>query len=315
MDHIKNSPNSPGSVPQVVMVLPEPNDINNFSPWEIDFRQVEAGEMETKVKVRAGRIVTLLNISMSRAVHQTGVSPKGLFTFGVIRRNAVHVWQGQDTSASELLSFGSSDPFDGVSATDFCGTTVSVKEHDVELLADALGLGIPENLRSSAKLAIFGQHERLAAIRKTLERLAEVRGSSMTDGIEEEIVAGLLLAANSNDQHEDKSTPLIRSRAVSKTTELMLAHLDENVPIRYICREVGVSWRTLDRAFSETFGVGPKKYYQRLRLNRVRSDLIRNADRCSISDIANSWGFWHLGQFAKDYYRMFGETPSRTVAG
>ena len=114
MDHIKNSPNSPGSVPQVVMVLPEPNDINSFSPWEIDFRQVEAGEMETKVRVRAGRIVTLLNISMSRAVHQTGVSPKGLFTFGIIRRNDVHVWQGQDTSASELLSFGSSDPFDGV---------------------------------------------------------------------------------------------------------------------------------------------------------------------------------------------------------
>ncbi|CUH44690.1 helix-turn-helix domain-containing protein [Ruegeria atlantica] len=315
MNHIENSPNLPRSEPLVVMTLPEPNDINRFSPWEIDFRQIEAGAMETKVTLRAGSIVTLLNISMSRAVHQTGVSPKGLLTFGVIRRNDVQVWQGQGTSESELLSFGCSDPFDGVSATHFCGTTVSVKEHAVEFLADALGLNIPESLRTSAKPAIFGQHKRLAAIRRLSERLTGSYAPPMTDAIEEEIVAGLLLAANSYDQHEDKSTPLTRSRAVSKTTELMSALLGDNVPISRICREAGVSWRTLDRAFFEKFGVGPKKYYLRFRLNRVRSDLIRKTDQCSISDIANRWGFWHLGQFAQDYHNMFGELPSQTGAG
>ena len=314
MDHIKNSPNLSDSAPPVAMTLHEPNDINTFSAWEIDFRQIESGAMETKVTVRAGPTVTLLNISISRAVHQTGVSPKGVLTFGLFRPNNIIVWQGQDTSAAELLSFGSSDPFDGVSATQFCGTTISIKEQDVEFLADALGLNIPNSLRYSARPAAFAQHKRLTAIRQNAEMLAGYCARPMTAEIEEEIVAGLLLAANCDDTYEDKSSPLNRSRAMTKAIELMLAHLRENVPISRICREAGVSWRTLDRAFSEKFGVGPKRYYLRVRLNRVRSDLIRKSSRDSISDIANNWGFWHLGQFAHDYYNMFGELPSDTLA-
>jgi len=87
-----------------------------------------------------------------------------------------------------LLSFGSSVPFDGVSATQFCGTTISVKEHDVEFLADALGLNIPNCLRTSAKPPIFGQHKRLTATRKNANMLASDCGTSMTAEIEEEIV-------------------------------------------------------------------------------------------------------------------------------
>jgi transcriptional regulator GlxA family with amidase domain len=33
-----------------------------------------------------------------------------------------------------------------------------------------------------------------------------------------------------------------------------------------------------------------------------------------IADAANAWGFWHMGQFAKDYRTLFGELPSQTRA-
>ncbi|MBT3142303.1 helix-turn-helix domain-containing protein [Ruegeria litorea] len=314
MDHIKNSPNLPAFNPVSVMTLREPNDINTFSPWEIDFRQIDPGAMDTTVKARSGCVVTLLNISMSRTVHQTGVSPKGLLTFGLIQPNSINTWQGQDTSSTELLSFGSSDPFDGVSAAQFSGTTVSVEECDVELMADALGLDVPNTMRNSDRPAITGQHRRLTDIRQNVERLLDDRERPMTAEIEEEIIGGLLLAANCGDDCEDKSSQRTRSRAVSKAIDLMLAQLDQSTPISRICRETGVSWRTLDRAFSERFGVGPKRYYLRVRLNRVRSDLIRPGRCESISDMANKWGFWHLGQFAHDYRHMFGELPSDTAA-
>jgi len=29
--------------------------------------------------------------------------------------------------------------------------------------------------------------------------------------------------------------------------------------------------------------------------------------------IANQYGFWHMGQFAKDYNNLFGELPSETI--
>ena len=32
-----------------------------------------------------------------------------------------------------------------------------------------------------------------------------------------------------------------------------------------------------------------------------------------IRDIANRYGFWHMGQFAADYKKLFGELPSKTL--
>jgi len=33
-----------------------------------------------------------------------------------------------------------------------------------------------------------------------------------------------------------------------------------------------------------------------------------------VKQVAYAHGFWHLGQFAHDYKRLFGESPSETLA-
>jgi AraC-like DNA-binding protein len=48
-------------------------------------------------------------------------------------------------------------------------------------------------------------------------------------------------------------------------------------------------------------------------LNGVRRGL-RDAEKgVAVQDVAAHWGFWHLGQFAQDYKRLFGELPSTTL--
>ena len=55
-------------------------------------------------------------------------------------------------------------------------------------------------------------------------------------------------------------------------------------------------------------------YLKRLRLNGVRRALQRaHKARTRIIDVATAWGFWHMGHFATDYRRMFGEAPSQTL--
>ncbi|NIU08828.1 MAG: helix-turn-helix domain-containing protein, partial [Phycisphaerae bacterium] len=50
------------------------------------------------------------------------------------------------------------------------------------------------------------------------------------------------------------------------------------------------------------------------RLNRVHRDLLKGKSRGKkVSDIANRWGFWHMGQFASDYRRFYGKLPSETL--
>lgn len=33
----------------------------------------------------------------------------------------------------------------------------------------------------------------------------------------------------------------------------------------------------------------------------------------TVADVAIQWGFWHMRQFAQDYKRIFGESPSETL--
>ncbi|WP_455196273.1 helix-turn-helix domain-containing protein [Kaarinaea lacus] len=67
-------------------------------------------------------------------------------------------------------------------------------------------------------------------------------------------------------------------------------------------------------AFNDYYGVSPQQYLKSYRLNAVRKEMIaQNPSHLKITDVANNWGFWHMGQFAQDYKRRFGELPSETM--
>ena len=91
------------------------------------------------------------------------------------------------------------------------------------------------------------------------------------------------------------------------------ADAGEPPTIEAVCQAARVSWRALDYAFRENFGVTPKQYFQATRLDGVRKDLHLKGPTTKITDAANRWGFWHMGQFARDYRRQFGELPSDTL--
>jgi AraC family transcriptional regulator, ethanolamine operon transcriptional activator len=66
--------------------------------------------------------------------------------------------------------------------------------------------------------------------------------------------------------------------------------------------------------FAEYYGVTPKTYLKNYRLNLVRKKILKvKSFGIPISDIANDFDFWHMGQFAADYKQLFGELPSTTL--
>jgi AraC-like DNA-binding protein len=105
----------------------------------------------------------------------------------------------------------------------------------------------------------------------------------------------------------------VRGRALSlfsKLTPQNSANGPDGVrSISDLCRITKASERTLLRAFTERFGISPLD--ESASLNGARNDLAHEPS-VKISDAANKWGFWHLGQFAKDYRNWFGELPSDT---
>jgi AraC-like DNA-binding protein len=75
----------------------------------------------------------------------------------------------------------------------------------------------------------------------------------------------------------------------------------------------GISSRQLQNLFQQQFGMSPMTYLRQTRLDGVHSDLQRGVDGTKVSDVAFSWGFNHLGRFAQNYERKFGESPSQTL--
>lgn len=317
IDHIKKRPDSPGFVPGgpvMAAQLPDPNMIGNMSAWGLDFRQIEAGPMATSIRLRNGSLVSMIEISMNRKVHQQGMAPPGALTFGLPLSGAGFAWAGADASSDHLLTFGAEDGFDGVTRPDFHGLTFSVSDTVIETLSDRLGLPLDDTVRRSGVFHAMSDSldiDRLA--RKALRFMCPAQNLALEPADEEELLALFLGIAARTDRLEDRSKGWQRARAVRRAVELMEQKPDENIPISLICEAAGVSLRTLNRAFHDKFGIGPKAYYLSLRLNHLHRALIDRRESQNIVDAANALGFWHMGQLARDYRKQFGELPSQTL--
>ncbi|MGB3666975.1 MAG: helix-turn-helix domain-containing protein, partial [Bermanella sp.] len=90
-------------------------------------------------------------------------------------------------------------------------------------------------------------------------------------------------------------------------------HHERAITLSELCEACHTSRRTLQNSFESILGLSPIQYLRYTRLNGVRRDLKQAKTGETIGDIAARWGFWHLGQFAKDYKNVFGELPKETL--
>ena len=105
-----------------------------------------------------------------------------------------------------------------------------------------------------------------------------------------------------------------RERALIRVKDYLMSLTIDPVSIKDLCQIAGVSERTLQYTFQEYYGLTPNAYLKARRLNAVHSELKRSDPQSSsVINIASESGFWHMGQFAADYKKMFGCRPSETL--
>jgi AraC-like DNA-binding protein len=144
-------------------------------------------------------------------------------------------------------------------------------------------------------------------------------GITMHSGVRKQfqdlVVSGLLLSQHHNYSESigtkiEPATP----RSVRMAIAACEANPEESLTVTDMARIAGVSIRSLQDGFKRCVGMSPTDYLRDVRLNRVREDLLSGeTQKNSIADIAFSWGFTHLGRFAKMYHKRFGELPSETL--
>ncbi|MCA0939872.1 AraC family transcriptional regulator [Salipiger pacificus] len=102
-------------------------------------------------------------------------------------------------------------------------------------------------------------------------------------------------------------------RSVRRAEAYIEAHLSEPFSIDDVARAAEVSTRALFESFRQFRDLSPMKYVRFRRLQAARDILRRSGPEERVADVAARLGFGHLGRFASDYARRFGETPSETL--
>jgi AraC-like DNA-binding protein len=123
-----------------------------------------------------------------------------------------------------------------------------------------------------------------------------------------------LMAVLGTTEESGTSRPAVvsRSRLVARALDVLHATPDEPVSVTSVCDALGVTERTLQRAFQDCLGMSLRAYERERRLRGVHGAILAEGNRRSITDIAMSFGFWHLGRFAGAYAALFGCTPTET---
>ena len=92
------------------------------------------------------------------------------------------------------------------------------------------------------------------------------------------------------------------------------AHLDQPLTVADLARTIHGSVRLVQQLFARERGTTPMAHIRRLRLERVRHDLLHPAADTRVLQTASRWGFEHPGRFAAAYQQAYGESPSATLA-
>jgi len=107
---------------------------------------------------------------------------------------------------------------------------------------------------------------------------------------------------------------LPRRERLRAAVEYIHEHITEPLRVADIALAAGFSVRATQEAFQHSIGRSPLHYLQHIRLHRVRLDLQHaGPGTSSVREVAQRWGFEHLGRFSAAYRVAFGEYPHTTL--
>lgn len=136
----------------------------------------------------------------------------------------------------------------------------------------------------------------------------------------ESMQSELLAACKPIIERRSSSTQGMGRPAVNRREiiDRVLSQLESPVGINFSIDELinaaGVSERTLRNVFLEYYGLPPHRFFVVHRLHQARTALrIESPESSKVTTIAAQFGFWHFGRFAREYRKLFGESPSQTL--
>ena len=288
--------------------------------WNTDFRQVAATRLPHFLLQAQVDGVLVSHARFGCHVEQRGATPEKMRTFAVTHTECPEMrWFGHRFGSDALLAFPTHGEIEVFSRPGFSVSTFSIDMDALAEFAERYGGPSPDDVLAPTETVIpvpAQLLERLHHQLLTVTSMADGRNGALNlaAGFQWRLFSILLQVFRSLGDHRPIHQPVPDRRLFENIVDLVNSGAESDLRLVDIATAGQISERTLHNLFRKQFGLTPKAYVKGQLLFRVHKDLWRaSSSGTSVSEIANYWGFWHMGQFAADDRKMFGELPSETL--
>jgi len=288
--------------------------------WDFTAAQLGPSEEVSTVRLCRTKHIGLSSFRYGAPYDQALRARENTLSFGLLDSDNPTTWSYDQIIPNDaLIIFPHDDCIRGMSPVGFRGNGIHFAKDYTRELAE-LVFRRPLHALVPASGAFQLDRQKLNLLRAEIHKWQQLEACSADsrpkiDSRREESLALAVIDALFDEGNADKVDSASTQGFVTKALEIIHDSELDSISAAELCAETQCSQRTLEKGFSNRFAVTPKKYINCLRLSRVHKGLLNfEAQGCdSIIELAASQGFWHMGQFAADYRRIYGELPSDTL--
>ena len=272
--------------------------------WECEYRQIEAGQLESHTVFQPVGGSSLLCETANRQLDIAARTPEATVSVLVPLKDTHALINGRRLSGDRIMILAPDIDFHAVSNS---GAEVWSIHLRSDLLDDSL------DLDKLGTRIIDGQLDALTKFRDAIkyslesdeERALDHHETRFAD-LTQRLISGDTPATKTDRYHRRQ-----KRQALARAVEYIEAHLTSPLRMGQICSYAGVSQSTLERLFRREFQQTPYSYLRARRLDAVRRELnLRLPNSGTIADVAIKYGFTHMGRFSSVYRSQFGLLPS-----
>lgn len=286
---------------------------HNLKDWQQQYDQISHGEFYGCInEVSLNHIHAFREYTSQAVRQQCNVLPDSIW-LGFSADNKTCRINGHNVASQTLMVRPGNTEFELV-------TPEKYNIYGIVVSQDAL-INVAEKQGIAFNLALLNSPmrnwppQKLDQLKYLLNEIIKPDHVSVAGELQQDTLLMTMLDILQQDDTNRRESPSLAKRqaVVTKVKEYIVAHPNEQITITQLCELVHVSRRTLQYSFEDVLGISPLRYLRLSRLNAVRRILLSGIKEDeTILMIAEQWGFWHAGQFAHDYTRLFGENPSQT---
>ncbi|MEH6581647.1 MAG: helix-turn-helix domain-containing protein [Halioglobus sp.] len=294
------------------------NDIDQLTvamhDWDANFIPLGVAKGHYRLDVLASPSVVLQRFMFDKSMCERGAPPAGAVTIGLASTSeGVVSINNVKCKQDALIIFPARQEFESNSKSGFTCSTITIANELLAQLTEHHKIDIDVETLSTVEkvLAISAQDAYFID-----GLLKEALFTEATEGVRHKRILenDLPLKLLSIFAGAKGIFPASRRRNIvlSRARKFIENNFSAPISVSDIYQFSNCNERMLQRVFNDYVGVSPVEYIRTIRLNSARKKIKTSGTELSITDIAYSCGFSHLGRFSDYYRQIYGEPPSET---